>query len=374
MRLPPGLRNLDPLWARCGLNEQSWDPSRVLIPVAAIETSTTAPSSSATTPARTKHTAGLPAPTALPSSATDPSMSFVPAPIPIPVPARPDFNTRIKHHPSIRPETANQEENQTLSSQASMTTPEQDGMAKLSSRLASSFRGPSQGNWSEDLIEEWPSQRTVKNPQMTLYTARTKFFSKSVDGKTSLMSTVIIAIPVAIELQRNAVISQEIDSKSFAALLGPSLVSPTPAWLTDMALSSSIQHKSANRFQGSIAMLSTNSVLQDLPNVVASSAVAQISGVFQNHNESSTSSMPITDHSRDDGIVNTPIKPIISNIQLSSAASVNTAVDVFPLTLNSQLVLQASSSVNQATKICNCLEIYPVMFAHYFCFVYHNRL
>jgi hypothetical protein len=188
------------------------------------------------------------------------------------------------------------------------------------------------------------------------------------------MSAVIIAIPGAIESQRNAVISQEIDSKSFAALLGPSLVSPTPAWLTDMALSSSIQHKSANRFQGSIAMLSTNSVLQDRPNAVAPSAVAQISGVFQNPNESSTSSKPITDHSSGDGIVSTPIKPIISNFQLSSAASVNTAVDAFPLTSNSQLVPQASSSVNQATKICTCLEIYPVMFVLYFCFVYHNRL
>jgi len=284
VRLPPDLRNLDPLWARCGVNERSWDPPRALIPVAAMEASTTAPSSSATTPARTKHTAGLPAPTALPSSATDPSMSFAPAPIAIPVSARPGFNTQIKHHPSIRPETANQEENQTLSSQASMTTLEQDGMARLSSRLASSVRDPSQGHWSEDLIEEWPSQTTVKNPQMTLYSARTRTFSKSVGGKTSLMSAVIIAIQGTIESQRNAVISQEIDSKSFAALLGPSLVSPTPAWLTDMALSSSIQHKSANRFQGSIAMLSTSSVLQDRPNAVASSAGAQTSGVFQNPN------------------------------------------------------------------------------------------
>lgn len=136
VRLPPDLRNLDPLWARCGVNEQSWDPPRVLIPVPAMEASTTAPSSSATTPARTKHTAGLPAPTALPSSATDPSMSFAPAPIAIPVSARPGFDTRIKHHPSIRPETVDQEENQTLSSQASMTTLEQDGMARLNSRLA----------------------------------------------------------------------------------------------------------------------------------------------------------------------------------------------------------------------------------------------
>lgn len=110
-------------------------------------------------------------------------MSFASAPIAIPVSARPGFATRIKHHPSIRPETANQEENQTLSLQASMTTLEQDGKARLSSRLASSVHDPSQGHWSEDLIEEWPSQTTVKNPQMTLYSARTKPSQNLLVGK-----------------------------------------------------------------------------------------------------------------------------------------------------------------------------------------------
>lgn len=370
VRLPPDLRNLDPLWARCGVNEQSWDPPRALTPVAAMEASTTPPSSSATTPARIKHTAGVPAPTALPSSAVIPSMSFVPAPFAISISPRPGSHTQIKQDPSIHPEISNQEESQALSLQASMTTREHDGMARLSSRLASSDRDPSSGQWNGDLIEERPSQTTVPT------------FSKLLGGKASLISAITIAISGAVPPQRSAIISQENDSKIFATHLGPSLVSPTPTTVTDTTLSSSDHHKSANKSQGSIAILSTSFALQYRPNGVASNIGEQAGGLVRDPNEYSTYSQSITDHSRGDDIVSIQIKPATSSkTRSSSASSVNTAVDAmvstidtFSSTSNSRLVPQASPSVSTAIKTSPDRAIYPVMFALCFSFAYHNRL
>lgn len=181
--LPSDIRALDPAWASCGVNWQSWDPPRVLVPVAGLVASTTAPSSTAATPASTKHKAELPGLTAPPISIM--SLSTSPDSTSAPVSVLQIFHTQIQDHQTIQPKISVQHNTEEASLQQMATIRREGGVFAASPPLAPIARYSRQTHRVQHDNAKYPSPTTTERPVTSIEPAPHHRVTQSVSEQRS---------------------------------------------------------------------------------------------------------------------------------------------------------------------------------------------